>query len=438
MEKFNLSKPLIVLFTGALLWVALAMVESKVEERQQFRLQAEQSVAKSWTSSQTIIGPIIVIPYNKIVVERFWNKEIERYEPISKKMAKTLYILADESNYKISLKSDTRKRGIYPVPVYYANIDISGSFNTEAYQKLKSQQDIQLTGKAYLSVSVSDSRGIFSLPKISLDGKKFNALSGSQFFPSKEGFSAEIKSLLSNNQNFSFQTTFELNGMTAMHFLATAKNQNVSLQSDWPHPKFIGAFLPITNKISDDGYQAEWKTSQYSVDFETTLKQCVDVYCAEIFSDGFGVKQIEPVDVYRQSQRAVTYGILFIIVTFIAFALVEVLKGIKIHPVQYGLAGANLSIFFLLLLSFSEHISFGLSYILASVSVTAILYYYLLHSFNNSTIATFVSSGIALLYAILYLIVRSEDHALLAGSLLLFGLLTAVIISTRNINWYRS
>ena len=438
MEKFNYRKPLVIMITAVMLWIALAMMEGKIRERQQFRNQAEHSVAQSWTNSQTLIGPMIVVPYETSHQEKFWNKEIKRYQMIVKKESKFFYLLPDSSNINITLDSETRVRGIYPVPVYHANIMIEGQIDLTELEKLTQNPNNKITGAAMLSLSVTDSRGLIALPKLSINGATVKSLPGSQIPFAEEGFSTDISELISTKRKFNFQTEFSLNGMTSIKFMAVSKNQHIELNSDWPHPKFIGAFLPLKRTIQKDGYSASWQTSQYSLDFELLLNQCNQGNCGELFNNAFGVKQIEPIDIYRQAQRAVTYGILFIVVTFVAFALVELLKGIRLHPVQYGLAGANLSIFFLLLLAITEHLVFSLSYLIAATSVISLLLYYLLHSFKDKQVAYYVSTGIGLLYGVLYLIVQSEDHALLAGSLLLFGLLIAVIISTKNINWYRS
>ncbi len=437
MEKFNYTKPLIVLTTGFLLWIALAMVQDKVYERQQFRQQAEQSVANSWTNSQTLIGPVIIVPYTRTYEKKFWNKELNQYENVTRIQSKNLYILPQDSSFKVSLKSETRLRGIYPVPVYHAKVNIVGQFDTSKFSKLMKDPKVRQKGSAFLSLSVSDSRGIVTLPLITINKSEQKPLSGSQLPFATEGFSTALSKVLMQQKSFNYETNFDLNGMTSIDFLAVAKSQQITLTSDWPHPMFEGSFLPVSKTITSEGYQAEWKTSQYSVDFENLIDNCSTDSCSDIFSKYFGVKQINPVDVYRQSQRAVTYGILFILVTFIAFALVEILKGIRLHPVQYGLAGANLAMFFLLLLAFSEHLGFSLAYLFASIAVISLLYYYLIHSFKQKEIARFVAAGIAILYGILYLIIQSEDHALLAGSLLLFSLLSAVIVSTRNINWHR-
>src|SRR3546814_18226532 len=99
--------------------------------------------------------------------------------------------------------------------------------------------------------------------------------------------------------------------------------------------------------------------------------------------DRISLQLIEPVDVYTQADRATKYGLLFVALTFVGFFMFELIKQLRIHPIQYGLVGLALAIFFLLLVSLSEHIEFGWAYLCASVACIGLLGFYLsavLHS----------------------------------------------------------
>ena len=64
-------------------------------------------------------------------------------------------------------------------------------------------------------------------------------------------------------------------------------------------------------------------------------------------------------------------------ITFGGFFIFEVMQHLPIHPVQYFLVGLGLAIFFLLLISFSEHMAFGAAYLLASAGCIGLLTFYL-------------------------------------------------------------
>jgi len=132
----------------------------------------------------------------------------------------------------------------------------------------------------------------------------------------------------------------------------------------------------------------------------------------------------------------VKYGGLFIALSFLTLFLVENLRGRSIHPIQYGLMGLALSVFYLLLLALAEHIGFLPAYILATGALCALVSTYLAGAMG-STVASMVSGGIfAATYALLYLLITSESYALLAGSLALFALLATTMLLTRKIDWY--
>jgi inner membrane protein len=143
------------------------------------------------------------------------------------------------------------------------------------------------------------------------------------------------------------------------------------------------------------------------------------------------------VDVYQQSERAVKYGMLFVVLTFAAFFLYEVLKRLAIHPIQYGLAGAALALFFLLLVSLSEHIPFLAAYLVASGACVGLLAFYVGHVLGSFGRGATFGALLAALYTVLYVLLQSEDYALLLGSLFLFAVLAAVMVMTRRVDWYR-
>ena len=237
-------------------------------------------------------------------------------------------------------------------------------------------------------------------------------------------------------KEYSFSFSIELRGMEKLSFAPMGMNTEVKLTSDWPHPSFIGAYLPEHREINADGFPAIWRVSSFSSNIAQQLNACVRKNCSHLLNNSFGVSLIQPVDVYQQSERSIKYGILFISLTFIAFWVFEILKKLQIHPVQYLLVGFALSIFYLLLISLSEHIVFGWAYFIAAVSCTGLLGYYLTGIVRSLWTSVVFSGIIALLYAVLYVIICLENTALIMGSGLLFCSLAVLMGITRNIDWY--
>ena len=200
------------------------------------------------------------------------------------------------------------------------------------------------------------------------------------------------------------------------------------LRGNWPHPSFGGNFLPRSRELNKDGFVARWSTTGLASASEASKAQAQDA--------GFQVRLIDPVDVYRQALRAVKYGVLFVVLSFAAFFTFENLKALPIHPIQYMFVGLTQAVFFLLLTSLSEHISFSLAYLAAATASITLIGVYLASILRGWQRGVGFSSALVILYASLFGILRSEQNALLLGSLLLFVALAGLMLGTRRIDWY--
>jgi inner membrane protein len=238
--------------------------------------------------------------------------------------------------------------------------------------------------------------------------------------------------------DLNFDVALELQGMESLSFLPTGKSTRVDLNSPWPHPKFEGRFLPKTREISGEGFSARWETSFFSSNMLEHLESCIrQNQCNAFQNNSFGVSLHQGVDIYLQAERSVKYALLFVGLTFVAFLLFEILKGLRIHAVQYGLVGIALALFYLLLISLSEHIAFGLSYIIASIACVSLISFYVSFVLRSAARGLIFAGTLSGLYGALYMLIRSEDYALLMGSGLLFGVLTFIMVITRDIDWYK-
>jgi len=148
------------------------------------------------------------------------------------------------------------------------------------------------------------------------------------------------------------------------------------------------------------------------------------------------VSFIDPINPYSMTDRATKYALLFIVLTFAAVALTEALAGRRVHPVQYTLVGLALALFYLLLLSLSEHLSFAAAYAAASSACVLLLSYYGAHMLGRWRAGVAFGAGIALLYGLLWTLLRIEQWALAIGAVALFSVLAAVMVLTRGIDWY--
>ena len=133
----------------------------------------------------------------------------------------------------------------------------------------------------------------------------------------------------------------------------------------------------------------------------------------------FSVSLVQPVDHYQLNERAAKYALLFIGLTFISFFMFELLKGLRVHPIQYALVGMGLAIFYLVLLALTEHLGFGWAYLVAALASVLLNGFYLSHVLGGPKQGIGFAALLGLVYAILYSLLQAEEIALLLGALLL-------------------
>jgi inner membrane protein len=234
-----------------------------------------------------------------------------------------------------------------------------------------------------------------------------------------------------------FSFPMEIAGLQSLQFVPSAGDQQVTMSADWPHPSFGGRHLPVTREITSQGFQAAWRVSALASEAPRALAGCADPACSGLDKHAFGVRLVDPVDVYMQAHRAVKYALLFVLLTFSGFFLFEILRDLRIHPVQYLLVGLALAIFFLLLIALSEHMRFVYAHLVAAAACVGLIAAYLQAVLRGALRALGFAAMLTALYTMLYALLRSEDHSLLLGSILVFGMLAAVMLATRRIDWYR-
>ncbi len=210
----------------------------------------------------------------------------------------------------------------------------------------------------------------------------------------------------------------------------------VSLSSDWPHPSFQGAFLPVERNITDQGFQARWQVLELNRSYGQ-LWQEGEVSEGALAQSAFGVSLFQPVDIYQRGERAVKYAVLFIALTFLTFFAWEQVTRNRLHPLQYLLVGLALSMFYLLLIALSEHIAFAMAYVVAAAALVLLIGLYLAGALHSSRRGVIAGGAMTMVYGLLYMLVLSEDYSLLLGSIILFVALAAVMLATRRIDWYQ-
>jgi inner membrane protein len=423
------------LFIGVVtlvLLIPLFMIGKVVGERELRRDQAAAEISGKWGSSQTVAGPILTIPY----ISRYKD---DKGEVRSRK--DYLQILPDSLTVTAAIAPQVRSRGIYKAVLYTADLAVGGEFPALRVQDANLSAEDVLWNEAYLLFGVTDTRGITEAPRMSWNGEP-------RFFepgiPHTDLFTSgihvklpDIRSAAGKPRIFDF--TMRLNGSDGMYFVPAGKTSSVDLTSDWKDPSFAGAYLPESRAVGAEGFQASWRVSHLSRNYPQQWKsEDVDFgLLGEIVSgSSFGVRLFLPVDHYHKTTRAIKYAVLFIVLTFAAFFLFEILNRLRIHPFQYLLIGFAMSLFYLLLLSLSEHVGFPASYAAASFVTIGLIIGYTSHLLAERKRSFFFAGLLALLYGCLYVLLRLEDLALLIGVLVLLAVLGLLMFITRKIDWY--
>lgn len=415
-----------------MLW-PLSQVERLVSERQTLQSQAYNVIASGFGGSQILGAPILSVNAQDRTVET---------NPSTKLTTETwaegapLHLLPDDLQIKSDVRVEVRHKGIYSVPVYVSKIVMTGEFKSEAIASLLlSKGDMQ----------VFPARGVFQLPlsevkylraptRFEVDGQSARATIGEVSGLSALSVPIDLKAR-GDGRPLTFRLEFEIAGSESLHFLPLGSHTTVTANVAWPHPDFDGAFLPVTREIRPDSYSATWDVLELNRTYPQ-LWRSSSVTDAAVLATSFGVRLFQPSNIYTQNYRAVRYGILFIAITFAClFAWEHLVRGLRLHPMQYLLVGLALAMFYLVLLALSEHIGFAFSYGLAATALVALITIYLAGAIHNRRAIAAIAAALTTTYAILYVILLSEDYALLLGSLLVFAVLTALMVTTRRLDW---
>ncbi|MCG6860438.1 MAG: cell envelope integrity protein CreD [Chromatiaceae bacterium] len=451
MQQSLLLKALITAILAGLLLVPIGMIHSTVGERQMRQDQVRNDISGSFAGAQRVAGPVLVLPYVEEYSQTLWENE-----PVAgggtqrvrrehrRKHDGRLILLPELAELDFDADTDFKRRGLFKVLVYGLSGTIKGRFELAAEPEIKRKsEDSRITwGRPFLSLSLTDTRGLSRAPILSWDGTEVGFEQGTELGAAQpNGLHARLPQIeLGRARTIPYSIDLGLRGTESVGFEPLAGTTRVALTSAWPHPSFQGRFLPDPEDqhIDEAGFSASWEVTALATTAPRTFLADVAAAkrCASGCPEWFGVRFIEPVDVYSMADRALKYAFLFVALTFAAFFLFELLESLRIHPAQYLLVGLALAIFFLMLLSLSEHIPFGSAYLISAVASIGLQGFYLSYVLGSARRGIGFAASLAALFSALYGLLVAEDVALLMGSLLLFGLLATAMVMTRKFDWY--
>ena len=405
---------------SVLLLIPQQFILRLINERYENASKAEREVSQLWSSSQRVTGPVIHIP----------DKNDHKND---------LYLLPEELKIKGNVKTEKRHRGIFDAMVYSANLDIKGSF-TIPDLPIFENSDYD-TSKAEILIALHDFRGLTENITLRLD---------EETYAMKSNHDSQMGSVLccpvpfsemQVGQSVNFSVKMPIKGSESLTFLPLGNSTEVELTSDCKSPSFQGNYLPVSRTISDKGFSASWKILAINRDFAQIVTgwgvldngpQWVNTMANE-----FGVTLKVPVLQYQQTTRSVKYAYLFILMTFAIVFFLEYRHLTPIHPVQYLLIGIALLLFYTLLLSFSEHIPFLWSYLIATLMTIVLITGYLAGILKTKKTPIITGSFLLTLYVFMYVLLQMETYTLLVGSIGIFIILAVLMYASQKVKWYK-
>ena len=422
------------------LLIPLIFVGELVERREKLFKETVKEIGNEWGKSQKIIAPVISLSYKDSSLSKndsIRNEKNVVVQPVERRIA----ILPEELNATIEMKDELRHRGIYNATVYTANIKLTGYFSPKDFPN---KNDMI----AYLSIGLSDTKALVKVNKFKLGNveQDLETMSGTMASPLfANGISGKIGPEydgMMTEDKIPFEIDIDFRGSREISILPLGKKNNFDIKSNWKSPSFSGV-LPVERNIDGNGFTAKWEVSNLIRNYPQVLDIDKDVYYdfKESYSDGdydgeestiVKVLLYNSVTDYTQIYRACRYGILFILMSLVIVYIFEIVSKKVAHYVQYIVVGFSLVMFYLLLLSLSEHLGFEMAYLLASLAIVIPNSLYVASMTDNKKFGIGMFIFLSGIYAILFSILRMEQYALLAGTLLILAMLYVVMYLTKK------
>ncbi len=427
METINKSKfsftqkisfKLLVIFCLIIfLQIPLFLVKDVIRDRQSMQFQAQETISQRWGPNQYIGAPVL----------------IKNSYSLNDKGEKQL--ISDSSNatsavYSIALQAQKRYLGIFEAAIYTAEIELKGEIDSTNLQPLNTVSKIFIPMREVRSIKNID--GIF------INDIKIDSSPQYKTYNSIQGFTLDISSL-DLPSTFNYLIKLQTTGSQTFSIIPNASSSSVVMQSNWESPSFIGNYLPDSREISKQGFSAKWTINHLNFTSPINARATTSnhfVYEPKV--EKFGVKIIIPANTYQVNTRTAKYSMLIILLSFAGLFLSEVFFKIRLHPFQYLLIGVSLSLFYLLLLSLSEHLRFNLAFLLSAFSTIALIAGYCSVVLGQRIRGIYTGVLFSTLYGFIFVLVKAEESSLLMGSIGLWIVLALVMYLTRKINWYES
>lgn len=429
-----------------LLCIPLAEIGSLINERGGSRREAAEELGQTYAGPQTLVAPLLIVPYTERWSEEQRNSAGNVTGTVGKTKALTHMVFPETLRIEGTMAPQQRYRGIFNVLFYTFNAGMEGrfaAFDPASIPRSETGSTIE-AGTPYLALGVSDLRGLDGSPALTLAGERLRFMQRVPGLGKKDAWLAggihaplaggALKAW-SAREALPFTLKLGLVGQETLSIAPIADDTTAHITSPWAAPSFGGRFLASERSVTPQGFDAHWRVSSLVSAAREQVRSGVGGPQGNAL-ETFDVTLAEPLNVYAMSTRAVKYGALFVGLVLMAGFMFELFRKLRLHPVQYGLVGLSIALFFLLLLALSEKLLFWQAYSVAATASVSLLAVYFSSVLGGWWRGASFAAFVALLYGALYGLLASESNALLLGALLVFGMLAVLMLATRKVDWY--
>jgi len=421
-------------FLTIVLLIPSSWIQDLIRERQNRQDEVITEINDKWSTSQLIEGPVMILPYKTMISQKDTTGKVNYRESIS-----NIYILPEKLNMFSKVDPEILHRGIFDAVVYNTKIKVNGQFSALELKKSGINPDMVQWDKVKVAIGITDLKGLKNSPSIQLGNAAYQV---EPDFTSLKLFSNNLIILpdLSKDKNTALNFNFDLDirGSSDLNFQHLGKTTTVTVLGKWTNPSFTGRYLPEQRDVSMEGFSATWKIPYFNRPFAQQWVDTNTTLSTEKNGGAFGVKFILPVDQYQKTMRSAKYSVLIILLTFISLFFTELIGKRKVHLLQYVLIGVAMTIYYTLLLSFSERVGFNLAYLIASVATVILIGTFIAALLKNKKPAIVFSGILSIFYGFIFVIIQLQDLALLFGSIGLFIIISVMMYLSARMDWNKN
>ncbi len=419
------NKVLSLLLLSILLIIPSLLIMQITTERQSRKDEAYKNIENMWGKPQSITGFYFRIPSTKGAI----------------------YLYPDSMNLHSKLHPETRKRGIYKVPVYKNNIDLHSRFMLSSTSPQWRNLNGEDLSKAELVLQIYDlSKGLDTDMDVMIDGHSHEGkpvLLDNQVYENEDQDSRTSSSKAFDEmvvdyplnmeklkKGIDIRSNFILNGTEFFKVIPNAIHNRIQMTGNWQDPSVVGDRLPNNPvDVKKGEFNTQWSFINRSISAVSTTS------IHKLKKEALGVSLMILVDNYTKVERSLKYALMIIILCFAAMFMLEIFNKKELHIIHYALAGMSLVLFYILLLSISEYLGFNIAYLLSAIATIALLVWFVGGILHSRKLGLYLGAILSIAYTYNFILLNAKEYALLMGSIGLFMILYVIMYFTRKIDF---